>query len=119
MFKRLVIPLTSIAAIITLCMVVAPTSANERHAFSKDLYVIGKSATISEPVDGSVQVYRGNVTVANVISGDLLVLGGAVVFTGAGRVDGNLIYAASKVTNADDRVRGHIYPLASVEGATA
>jgi hypothetical protein len=119
MFKRLVVPLTSIAAIVTLCMIVAPTSANERHAFTNDVYIIGKSATLNERVDGSVQIYRGNVTVANVIAGDLLVLGGTVIFTGAGRVEGNLIYAASKVTNADDRVRGHVYPLASVEGATA
>ena len=119
MFKRLVIPLTTLAAIAVLCMVVSPTGATERHAFSKDLYIIGKAATISDPIDGSVQVYRGNVTVANVIAGDLLVLGGSVSFAGAGRVDGNLIYAASRVTNAEGRVRGHVYPLASLEGAAA
>ena len=119
MFKRLILPLTTLTAIAVLCMIVAPTGATERRPFAKDLYVIGKSATIEQPVDGSVQVYRGNVTVANVIAGDLLVLGGTVAFVGAGRVDGNLIYAASTVKNADNRVRGHVYPLASVEGAAA
>jgi hypothetical protein len=120
MFRKLVVPLTALAAIAVLCMVVWPTGATERRAFSRDEYIIGKTAaTISDPVDGSVQIYRSNVTVANVIAGDLLILGGAVTFTGAGRVNGNLIYAASRVTNADDRVRGHVYPLASLEGAAA
>ena len=119
MFKRLVLPLTSLAAVAVLSMVVSTTGATERRPFAKDLYIIGKPATISAPVDGSVQVYRGNVVVSNVISGDLLVLGGSVMFTGLGRVDGNLIYAASKVSNAENRVRGHVYPLASLEGAAA
>lgn len=119
MFRRLVVPLTTLAAIAALCLIVAPTSATERRPFAKDLYVIGKPAAINAPVDGSVQVYRGNVTVANVIAGDLLVLGGTVVFAGAGRVDGNLIYAASTVKNSENRVRGHVYPLASLEGAAA
>jgi hypothetical protein len=119
MFRKLVLPLTTLAAIAVLCLVVSPTGASERRPFSHDVYIIGKQAAITDPVDGSVQVYRGNVNVANVIAGDLLVLGGTITFSGAGRVDGNLIYAASRVENADSRVRGHVYPLASLEGAAA
>lgn len=123
MFKKLIVPLTTLSAIAVLFMLVSPTGATgaERNRFSpgSDFYVFGRTATISKPVDGSVQVYRGNVTVANVIAGDLLVLGGKVSFTGAGRVDGNLIYAASRISNAESRVRGHVYPLASLEGAAA
>jgi len=118
MFKKLVVPLTTLAAVVVLILVVTPTGASERR-FSNDTYIIGRDAVIEEPVPGSVQVYRGNVTVAKPIAGDLLVLGGSVTFIDAGRVDGNLIYAASRVANADDRVRGHVYPLASLEGAAA
>ncbi|HEX2121353.1 MAG TPA: hypothetical protein VHL59_06905 [Thermoanaerobaculia bacterium] len=123
MFRKVVVPLMTLAAVAVLFMVVSPTGATgaERRGFraSTDRYIFGEKVTLSEPTAGSVQVYRGDVTVANVIAGDLLVLGGIVTFTGAGRVDGNLIYAASRVTNANERVRGHIWPLASLEGAAA
>src|SRR5688500_15297942 len=116
MFRKIVVPLTTLSAIAVLFMLVSPTGATgaERRKFSMsaDSYVFGRKATIDEPIAGSVQVYRGDLTVANVIGGDLLVLGGTVNFTGAGRVEGNLIYAASRISNAEDRVRGHIYPLA-------
>jgi len=117
MFRKIVVPLTTLAAVAVLCMIVSPTGASERRRFTNDVYVIGQKASINEPVAGSVQIYRGDVVVANAIAGDLLVLGGSVTFTGAGRVDGNLIYAASRVSNAENRIRGHIYPLASLEGA--
>ena len=118
MYKKLIVPLVMLAAVAALFVSVLPTGAvgAERHG---DKYVFGHDATIDHPVDGSVQVYRGTVRVENVIRGDLLVLGGVVVFAGLGRVDGNLIYAASRIEGADDRVRGHIYPLASLEGAAA
>ncbi|HEV3485038.1 MAG TPA: hypothetical protein VG106_06505, partial [Vicinamibacterales bacterium] len=120
MFKRLVVPLSALAALAVLFTIVAPTGASERRrVFANDMYIIGRSATLTERVPGSVQIYRGDVTVANVIEGDLLVLGGTVNFTGAGRVEGNLIYAASRVSNAANRVRGNVYPLASLEGAAA
>ncbi len=123
MLRKVVVPLMTLAAVAVLFMIVSPTGATgaERRGFSAstDRYIFGEKVTLSEPTAGSVQVYRGDVTVANVIAGDLLVLGGIVTFTGAGRVDGNLIYAASRVSNANDRVRGHIYPLASLEGAAA
>src|SRR5205085_9784005 len=76
-----------------------------------------ESATTSEPVAGSLQISRGDVTVAEVVEGDLLVLGGHVTFTGRGRVKGNLIHAASTISNAENRIDGHEYPMASLEGA--
>ena len=117
MFKKLIVPIVTLAALAALFVSVLPTrtSGEVRHG---DKYVFGHDATIAQPVDGSVQIYRGNVRVENVIHGDLLILG-TVTFAGAGRVDGNLIYAASKVEGADERVSGHIYPLASLEGAAA
>jgi len=117
MYRRFIVPLMALASGVVFFVVVLPTRATS--FTGGDVYILGETKTISAPVDGSVQIYRGDVTVANVIRGDLLVLGGTVTFTGAGRVEGNLIYAASKVSNADDRVRGQIYPLASLEGAAA
>lgn len=105
------------AAAIVLVLVLMPTNATGAERVGRDTYVFGENLTLDSPVDGSVQVYSGEVIVSNVIHGDLLVFGGSVEFTGAGRVEGNLIYAASRVTGAEERVAGNIYPLASLEGA--
>lgn len=119
MYRRLLVPLMALTALIALGLVVAPTGATGAERLGSDTYVFGRDAVIRTPVAGSLQVYNGKVTVASPIAGDLLVAGGTVVFTGDGRVDGNLIYAASTITGAADRVRGHIYPLLSLEGAAA
>lgn len=118
MYKRLLVPLVALAAFVALFASVMPTRATG-DVRSGDMYVFNENASIDAPVSGSVQIYNGSVTVANTIDGDLLVFGGKVTFTGAGRIGGNLIYAASTVSGADNRVRGHIYPLASLEGAAA
>lgn len=118
MYRRLLVPLMSVAALLALLVVIVPTQATGAPR-GGDEYVVNREARIDAPVTGNVQVYNGTVTIADVISGDLLVLGGRAVFEGAGRVDGNLIYAGSRVENAAERVRGHIYPLASLEGAAA
>ncbi|HEX7705484.1 MAG TPA: hypothetical protein VF701_03400 [Thermoanaerobaculia bacterium] len=117
MYRRLLLPLMTAAAAIVLVLVLMPTNATGAERVGRDTYVFGENLTLDSPVDGSVQVYSGEVIVSNVIHGDLLVFGGSVEFTGAGRVEGNLIYAASRVTGAEERVAGNIYPLASLEGA--
>ena len=123
MFKKLVVPLITIAAIAALFMVVSPTGATgaERHGISAgdDAYFFNQDGAVDSPVAGTVQVYGGSVVIREVIAGDLLVLGGAVTFAGRGRVNGNLIHAASTVRGAENRVGGRVYPLASLEGAAA
>src|SRR5688572_23749656 len=42
-----------------------------------------------------------------------------VTFAGRGRVNGNLVDAASTIRGVENRVGGRIYPLASLEGAAA
>lgn len=119
MYRRVVVPVMALAALLSFFMVIAPHGATGDERLSSDTYVFGETTTIDRPIAGSLQIYNGNVTVTNTIAGDLLVAGGSVTFSGAGRVDGNLIYAASRITGAEDRVRGHIYPLLSLEGAAA
>jgi hypothetical protein len=109
----------ALTTLISFIAVVMPTGATGAERLGSDTYVFGKDARIDAPLAGSLQVYKGNVIVANAIAGDLLVAGGSVTFIGNGRVDGNLIYLASTITGADTRVRGHIYPLLSLEGAAA
>lgn len=118
MFRRLVVPAMTLAAIAVLILVLVPNRATgaERKP-AADVYVFNHDAVIDTPTPGTVQAYGGKLTVANVIGGDLLVIGGSVVFVGAGRVDGNLIHAASTIRDADGRVGGRIFPLASLEGA--
>ena len=119
MYRRLIIPLMVVVALLSLVAVMAPTGATGAERFGSDRYIFGTDETISEPVNGNLQVYRGSVTVADVVMGDLLVAGGTVTFTGSGRVEGNLIYAASTVRAPEGRVRGQMYPLLSLEGAAA
>lgn len=119
MYRRLLLPLMAVTTLIALIAVVMPTGATGAQRVGSDTYMFGEDGRIDVPLAGSLQVYNGNVIVASPIAGDLLVAGGSVTFTGNGRVDGNLIYLASTITGAGDRVRGHIYPLASLEGAAA
>jgi hypothetical protein len=119
MYRRLVVPLMTVTALLALLAVLTPTGATGEERIGSDTYVFGRDARFDAPIGGSLQVYKGNVTVANAVAGDLLVAGGSVTFVGQGRVDGNLIYLASTITGAGDRVRGHIYPLLSLEGASA
>ena len=123
MFRRIVVPAITLAALAALFMVVLPTGATgaERRGVSAgdDTYFVNVSGAVDAPVAGSVQIYSGTVTVRDVIAGDLVVVGGTVIFVGRGRVNGNLIHAASKIQGADGRVGGRVYPLASLEGAAA
>ncbi|HYR27045.1 MAG TPA: hypothetical protein VEU30_01180 [Thermoanaerobaculia bacterium] len=123
MFRKLIVPMIALAAIASLVMVMSPTGATgaERHGLSagKDAYFFNQDGVVDTPVAGTVQVYGGSVEIREVVSGDVLVLGGALVFSGRGRVNGNLIHAASTVRGAENRVGGRIYPLASLEGAAA
>lgn len=119
MYRRLLVPLMAVVALVALFCAVMPTDAKAERRLVSDTYIYNENRTVDEPVAGNLQVYGSEVTVANVISGDLFVVAGAVAFTGAGRVDGDLIYAGSRVSNARERVRGGMYPLFSVEGAVA
>ncbi|HEV7767260.1 MAG TPA: hypothetical protein VGQ76_19820 [Thermoanaerobaculia bacterium] len=119
MYKRLVLPMMAVTALLALIVVMLPTGATGEERLGSDTYVFNVDSTIDQPIAGSLQVYNANVTIANTIAGDLLVAGGSVTFLGNGRVNGNLIHAASRINSADGRVRGHIYPLLSLEGAAA
>lgn len=119
---RLFVPLTSMGALAVLLMIAAPerSAAAGRPGFSlatSDRYVINENVTISERIEGDLQVYGGTVVVAETVAGDLVVLGGSVRFSGAGRVDGNVIYAGGVVEAGSERVGGRVYPLSSLEGA--
>ncbi len=116
MFRRLVVPLTVVAALVALFAVVLPTGAKGQPR-AADVHYVDQHVTIDEPVLGTVQLYGGSLVLRDVIAGDLLVVGGKVTFTGAGRVQGNVIHAGATLTGAEGRVSGRIYPLASLEGA--
>lgn len=108
MFKRVVFSASAIAGVLGVLFTILPAGAigSERRvtttAHSHDRYALFQSIEVNDVVDG-----------------DLLVLGGDVTFTGAGRVNGNVIYAGGRLINAEGRIAGQAYPLASVEGAAA
>jgi hypothetical protein len=124
MFRKLILPLMTLAALAVLFAVVLPHEATgaergEGLTVADDVYLFNQDGVIAKPVAGTVQVYAGTLAVRDVIAGDLLVIGGTVTFIGRGRVEGNLIHAASTIRNSDGRVGGRVYPLASLEGAAA
>jgi hypothetical protein len=108
-----------VALVAALCSILPSGATGEERHLVRDTYVYDEKRTIDEPVAGNLQVYGGEVTIANVIAGDLFVVASTVTFVGAGRVEGDLVYTGSRVSNANDRVRGGIYPLLSLEGAVA
>ena len=120
MLKRAVMTSVSAAALVTIFLVVTPAgAANERRLelpATSDHFRFGDTV-IDQPTRGSVQVLGGSVRVTEVITGDLLVVGGDVVFEGEGHVTGNLVHAGGRVTGAADRVGGQTYPFASMDGA--
>lgn len=122
MYRRVIVPLIAVAALLGLFAVVSPTGATERDSgitAGKDAYFFNQDGAVDAPVAGTVQIYGGSVAIDDVIAGDLLVLGGTVTFGGRGRVNGNLIHAGSAIRGAENRVGGRVYPLTSLEGAAA
>jgi len=70
--SRLVLPLTTIVALIATAMMFAPIGAAQHGA---DQYLFGKDANVDKPIHGSLQVYGGNAYIHAPINGDLLVIG--------------------------------------------
>lgn len=99
MYRRLVLPVTALAALVSLFVVVLPAGAKAGSG-SGGAWYFGEEVTITEPV-----------------AGDLVVVGGTVAFDGRGRVEGDLIHAGSTIIGAEGRVAGRIQSLASLEGA--
>jgi hypothetical protein len=123
-FLRLAISLSSAVALLALVFVIAPNGAVggerlEPRSGSGDRYFFGRTAEITSPVDGTVQVYGGKIDVDAPIAGDLLVFGGRVTLGDRGHVGGNLIYAGTEVEGAEGRVSGHTVSVATVQGAAA
>jgi hypothetical protein len=122
MFRPILMTSAMAAAVITVMLVVTPLDAggNERpFSTSFDQYAFGRDVVISSPTKGSVQVVGGSAQVNDLVDGDLLVIGGNVVFAGAGRVRGNLIHGGGRVVGGENRVGGRVYPLTTLEGAAA
>jgi hypothetical protein len=119
MRSRLVVVLTVAAATIVTALLAAPAATPHRASGRGNMVVFGRDAVIDHPVNGDVQVYRGNATVRDAIDGDLLVFGDGVRFEGNGRVNGDVILAGGSVANGDGRIGGHLYTPATIEGAMA
>lgn len=118
MYRRLVVPLMAVTALLALFAVVSPTGADGQSR-GKDAVYANRDVVIRTPVLGTVQLYGGTLVLDEVIHGDLLVISGKVMFGGRGRVEGNLIHAGSTILGAEGRIGGRIYPLASLEGAVS
>jgi len=117
--SRLVLPITTLVALIATAMMFAPIGHARGSQHAGDQYLFGKDANVDKAVDGSLQVYGGNAYVHAPISGDLLVIGGDVTLDGAARVGGNIIYGGGRINGADGRVGGRVYSLTTLEGAAA
>ena len=107
MFRRAILPAMAIAAMLGILFVVLPAGA------------IGSEGAIKTARTHDAYAFGHDFVVSEVIDGDLLVVGGNVVFTSNGRVRGNVVYAGGSVIGGDGRIDGRAYPLASVEGAAA
>ena len=121
---HLVVPILAVTGLVVVAILIAPIGAvggeyGHGSARGSDDYYFGRDATISAAAAGSVQVYGGSADVRQPIRGDLIVLGGNVVFRDGGRVGGNLIYAGGRVEGAEGRVGGRVHSLSTLQGAAA
>lgn len=121
MFKQLVMTSTTAAAVLAIALIVAPVAPGGSGDATPvlDQYAFGHDVVVDKPVSGNVQVVGGSADVREIIAGDLLVFGGSVVFSGRGRVRGNLIYAGGRIVNGENRVDGRVHSLTTLEGAAA
>jgi len=119
-FVRVFVP---VAALLALTLLFIPDgargSSSPRSTTTTGHYLFGQDAVVETPVDGSLQVYGGNVFVHSVVHGDLVVLFGDVTLRDPGRVSGNIVSLGGRVTGAEGRVGGKVQSLATVEGAAA
>jgi preprotein translocase subunit SecG len=121
---RLVRIFVPVAALLALTLLFIPdrargSSGGMQTEVTTGHYLFGQDAVVEKPVEGSLQVYGGNVFVHDAIHGDLVVLFGDVTLSDRGRVSGNIVSVGGRVTGAEGRVGGEVQSLASVEGAAA
>jgi hypothetical protein len=122
---RFVLSAATVTSIVALLVMLPSVAAGGSPAIDRasrggsGMTVVGRSAIISTPLNGNLQVYGGKVKVRSVVHGDVTAFGGDVSFERDGRVDGNLVYAGGHVTGAEGRVGGHVYSFATVQGAAA
>lgn len=114
MFKQFILGSMSAAAVLAMGLVFTPAGAVQ-----SDQYAFGHDLVVSAPVAGSVQVFSGSADVRSAISGDLVVFGGDVKFSGDGVVYGNVIHAGGGIVNGEGRIRGKLQSLSTLEGAAA
>ena len=117
---RRVVAILSAASVLMLTFVLWSSSAAGSDGQShEERTFFNESVTIDQPVEGSVQIYGGDVTIASRVRGDVLAIGGNVHFAPGGEIDGDLVYSGPEIPESRTRVHGRIYPLASLEGAAA
>ena len=117
--SKLVLSIATLFALIVTAMMFAPIGSARGTQRGGDQYLFGKDANVDRAVSGSLQVYGGNAYVHAPVSGDLLVIGGDITIADPGKVGGNVIYGGGRINGAEGRVGGHVYSLATLQGAAA
>lgn len=94
------------------------TAVPAQAAGETNLVAVARSTSISAPLEGDVQAIGGALTIASVVSGDVVTIGTRVRFEGAGEVRGSFIAAGGSVAGLTrERVAGEIWAPGTIRGA--
>lgn len=121
-----VVVFAAIASLAITALLMSPTGAlsqEKNRAQSIGIVAIAEDVVIDSPLEGSVQVLSGSVTIRNRVHGDVIAFGADIVMEGEAAIDGDLFSLGGKLEGVSpDRVGGEIYApgsvLAALEGAS-
>lgn len=102
--------LGALIALVCVWLTAAPARA-------EDVVAVMQTTTVEAPLQGDVQAIGGALTIASVVSGNVVSIGTRVHFEGAGEVRGSFIAAGGTVTGLTrERVAGEIWAPGTIRG---
>ena len=119
---RIFFSLLGLVALVVTAMLLAPVGveggvANDGRSLP-GVVAIGEDVIVDEPLEGSVQILAGSVTIRERVGGDVIAFGADVILEDGARIEGDLFCLRGRVQGVQsDRIGGEIYAPASVMAA--
>jgi hypothetical protein len=122
--SRLLVALTTLAALIVVALIVVPSRAHgevsrRARVARDDVFAFSHDAIIDHAIAGDVVVMNGSATIDQPVNGDVVVLGGSVTMRGNAHIFGDLACLGGTVTGAEKRVDGDLFAPGTLNRALA
>ncbi len=121
---RMLMFAAGLVAVLVSAILLSPTGAlgqeRGRTAAAKGpgIVAVGQNVTISEPLQGSIQVLAGSVTIDAPVHGSVIAFGADVTIHQGGRIEGDLFCLGGRLDGVGaEQVAGEVYAPASITAA--